>query len=190
LLLALDEFCRMDSIAMTNDSLPPKRRGGRPSKNNSPTSPRAIEIAEDVARAWELRKAGRSYREIASALNVSHQTAYDYIKRNLDTTKTLTQAYRDEYRAMQLDELDRAIRLAWQQMQALPAIMPNDPKHTVSEKVATARARGDLLRTLIHMLDRQAKLLGLDAPTQVEDVTPRDVPYIVFEFDPADPADE
>lgn len=172
---------------MTNTTPPPRKRG-RPPKNNS-TSPQALQMEEDIERAWELRKQGKTYREIGAILGISHVTALVYVKKKKDHYEKLTIHHREEYRETQLDDIERAIGLLWRQIGVLNNVNQR-AGDAVTDNVQLARARADSLRTLNQLLERQAKLLGLDAPVQVEDVTPRDVPYIVFEFDPTEPSDE
>lgn len=151
------------------------RRRGRPPKNNE-TSPQKLQILADTERAWELRnKERKTYREIASALGVSVSTAYSYINSKTEQIESRTDIDRKEYQAMQLDEIERAIELLWKQINVLNSV--NKDNRDIGANVQLARARADSIRALNMLLDRQAKLLGLDAPTKIHntDDTPNTV---------------
>jgi hypothetical protein len=160
---------------MSDEQPRPKRKVGRPPKNDT-TSARAIELKEDKLRAWELRKQGLSYREIAKRLNVSVDTAYRYITENTNNIETELRTNINEYRATQLDDIERAINILWQQVSILNGV--NSDKKGVGDNVQLARARADTIRALNSLLERQARLLGLDMPTKIEQ-TGREIHFVM-----------
>lgn len=101
----------------------------------------------EALRAW---MSGATYRQIADQLDVGRSTAYDRVQQALDAMRP--HADFDRYRAEQLAEMEMARRqlrraiLAW-------TVRSDDPDGLV--KPVTA---------LMRLQDRQAKLLGLDAP--------------------------
>lgn len=161
---------------------PPPRKRGRPPKNNS-TSPQAIQMIEDIERAWELRKQGKTYREIGLALGVSHTVARDYINKKTLHHENLTNINKNEYTTQQLDEIEGLLQELFVQLKRLPYIGATDNRASITEKVSIATARATITRAIVSLLERQSKLLGLDAPTQVQDVTDRNAPYIVIGVD-------
>jgi hypothetical protein len=98
-------------------------------------------------RALELRMAGASYSQIATALGFADRGAAHHAVQNaLARDNEVNADLRDEYRTLQLARTERMIRGIWTQ-----AIGGDGP------------AYDRVLRTL----DRQAKLIGLDAPVQI-----------------------
>lgn len=108
------------------------------------------ERAERKKNALELRLAGASYRDIAQALNCSVGTATNDCKEAL---AEIPMQQADEMRTVELSRLDRLQRAVW-------------PKAVKGDLQAVDRA--------IKIIDRRAKLFGLDAPQQVQ-ITASDI---------------
>ncbi len=110
---------------------------------------RRIEEAQRRRRALELRVAGATYEEIAEALGyVSRGTAW----------KAVWRAYREglrdpaeHLRELETERLDRLQKAWW-----------------------TKALGGDVsaFRYLLRLMERRAKLLGLDAPTKIAPTDP------------------
>ncbi len=111
-----------------------------------------LQAAERKARIIELRRAGYLLREIADEVGVSKQYCCRVIQRHLeDLAKELT---------------DDVARLRWQEYERLEAAL---------KAVWPQALEGDLKATdrVIKIMEREAKLFGLDAP-QRQEVTGRD----------------
>jgi len=108
------------------------------------------ERAERKKNALELRLAGASYRDIAQALNCSVGTATNDCK---EAMAEIPMQQADEMRTVELSRLDRLQRAVW-------------PKAVKGDLQAVDRA--------IKIIDRRAKLFGLDAPQQVQ-ITASDI---------------
>lgn len=106
--------------------------------------------AERKRNALELRLAGASYRDIAQALGISPATAMQDCKEAL---ADIPMQQADEMRTVELSRLDRLQRAVW-------------PKAVKGDLQAVDRA--------IKIIDRRAKLFGLDAPQQVQ-ITANDI---------------
>ena len=168
---------------MTDQPTPrtPKRgKGGRPRKDI--TDPRTLAILEDKKEAWRLRSEdGLTYRQIASHLNLSLRTVFDYINEYPNALKTQTNEHRQNYIDQQLEEIEDMIKVARGQLNALQVYTnPADKKLELDTKdvIASARARADLIRTISQLLERQARLLGLDEPTRVQSEN-KDVMFVM-----------
>lgn len=111
---------------------------------------RDYERAERKRNALELRLAGASYRDIAQALEVSPATALQDCKEAL---ADIPAQQADEMRTVELSRLDRLQRAVW-------------PRAVKGDLQAVDRA--------IKIIDRRAKLFGLDAPQQVQ-ITANDI---------------
>ena len=111
---------------------------------------RDYDRAERKRNALELRLAGASYRDIADALQVSQATALQDCKEAL---ADIPAQQADEMRTVELSRLDRLQRAVW-------------PRAIKGDLQAVDRA--------IKIIDRRAKLFGLDAPQQVQ-ITANDI---------------
>ena len=111
---------------------------------------RDYDRAERKKNALELRLAGASYRDIAQALEVSPATALQDCKEAL---ADIPAQQADEMRTVELSRLDRLQRAVW-------------PRAVKGDLQAVDRA--------IKIIDRRAKLFGLDAPQQVQ-ITANDI---------------
>lgn len=132
-----------------------------------------MEAAEVMGnRALEMRMAGASYSAIAQALGyASKSSSHEAVQRALRADGERIAELRHEFRLLQLVRLERLIRPLW--VTALQG-------RVVSNQHGVPRTRedGSPMRTgdpdlpsidRIHrLLERQAKLLGLDAPQQVQ----------------------
>jgi hypothetical protein len=109
--------------------------------SRSKASPDRIAIAQREGAALELRKAGRTYDEIARMLDYSERSgAAKAVRRALAAT---VQEPADELRRLEVERLDSLLAAMW------PLAM--DGKLGAVDRV-------------LSLMDRRAKLLGLDAP--------------------------
>ncbi len=127
----------------------PKKGRPRP-RTGSKLSAKRLNAAMRAAKALELRAAGESFPSIASKLGFSgRQGAYEAVKAALEAT---LREPSDLLRRLDLERLDALWRLAFERAN-----------------------RGDLhaASVCLRILERRARLLGLDAPTKQE-LTGRD----------------
>ena len=115
----------------------------------SSTEARRITAAERRAQALDLRLAGYSFEAIGQQLGISKQAAYKHVSTALETLHTQTDNSAEQLRALELERLDALLKGCW------TAASAGDPEST---------------RVVLKVLERRAKLLGLDAPTK----TPED----------------
>ena len=103
-----------------------------------------MEIQERRKKALTLRLGGATYAEIGDALGVSNWTAWQDIHKSL---ADIPKAEADQLREEEVARLDRMQRAVWGDA-----------------------LKGDLkaMQMVVKIIDRRAKLLGLDAPQQVE----------------------
>lgn len=170
-----------------NSVTPPKQKRpkGRP-KSKDKNDPRTLAILEDKAEAVRLRGEEKlSYQQIAQRLGLSVSVVYNYVNEKTERLKNRILDYREAYATIQLEEIDKLIQTAYQQLSKLP------DEGEVKDRVSVVRARADLIRTINTLLERQAKLLGLDAPTQIQhmDETPTAIVFNVLNAGGA-PADD
>lgn len=110
-------------------------------------SARRLKAKERQLAALELRKGGKTYEEIAKELGYRGKSgAFKAVELAL---KDMMQEPADEVRRLELSRLDKMLDSLWWQI--------GSGKHSVIEKV-------------LKIMDRRAKLLGLDAPAR-RDIT-------------------
>jgi hypothetical protein len=106
--------------------------------------------------ALNMRKAGASYRAIGRKLGVSEAQAFRDVQTCLAELAAEQKQSAEELRQMELERLDAMLLANWSRAMG-------------SEKVpADLKAQDRILR----IMERRAKLLGLDAPTKIAPTTP------------------
>jgi len=98
-------------------------------------------------RALELRMAGATWQQVADQLGYKQKSsAQQAVRRAIERETERVADIRESYRTMQLLRLERSLRAIWPQV-----------------------LQGDLfaIDRELKLMERQAKLLGLDAPTQI-----------------------
>ena len=113
-----------------------------------------------TGRALDLRIAGWTYREIAARLGSSVKTVYFDVQEKLGVLD-----HENSERAERLRDLEAA-RL--------------DHLQRMNEK-GVRKGSASAIRTAVSILDRRAKLFGLDAPTKISGPTGGAVPLIVHQ---------
>jgi len=124
----------------------------------SKTSPRRLQAAKKQVKALELRVQGLSFRQIALELKYKGPSgAHKAVDAALERT---IREPADQLRQLELERLDRLQIMPYKQ-----ATVIGDPKATAS---------------VLKIMERRAKLLGLDAPIQysLEDI--REIAHTVY----------
>jgi predicted DNA-binding transcriptional regulator YafY len=105
--------------------------------------------AERIAQAFEFRKAGMSLREIAARLDVSHETVRKDI---IEMTEQFIEEARVHHRTMVAMEMMRLDDMAF-------GIWP-------------AATMGDVkaIEAMLKIMERRAKMLGVDAQTLTKNI--------------------
>jgi DNA-binding CsgD family transcriptional regulator len=106
-----------------------------------------ITMIERQSKALELRKAGKSYREIGKALGVSFQQAQKDVHHELKRLAALNLESADELRQLELERLDKALQ------SIIHFVEAGSPQHVMA---------------MVRILDTRAKLLGLYAPVKTD----------------------
>jgi hypothetical protein len=97
-------------------------------------------------KALDLRIAGARYRQIGAQLGVSYQTAYRDVQTALGELAALQAGKAEQLRELEVERCDKLTMALW-------------PKARSGDEKA--------VRAIVAVMDRRAKLLGLDAPTQL-----------------------
>lgn len=111
-------------------------------------------VADAEGRRWralELRKRGKSYRDIANELTCSLSTAHGYVSEALAELRAQVLESAQELREIELQKLDE---LEDEMRKRLPGADDQDAAKLTS--------------VVVKIQESRRKLLGLDAPQQVE----------------------
>ena len=113
--------------------------------------PHKFATAERRKIAVAMRREGATYEHIANHLGVSTTAAHKHVTRALESIQAATEKEVDLYRALEGERLDAMQAAIWPQ----------------------AVEEGDLkaIDRILKLMERRAKLLGLDAPTKVAATT-------------------
>ena len=119
-------------------------------------TPTKIATQEKRAQALSLRKAGATYEQIGQHLGVTKQRAAQMVREAMDAT---IREPADNLRALEDQRLDDLLRGLYAQA-----------------------VKGDLgaIDRILRIMERRAKLLGLDAPVRTEVSGPEGGPLHVF----------
>lgn len=113
------------------------------------------ELTERRIRAWELALQGKSYRVIGEALGVAPMTAFRDVEAH---AREIQQPVAEQVRKQEVARLDALLDNLW------PRVEQGDDKAVAN---------------VLRVMDRRAKLLGLDAPAKqditVQQVDPKDI---------------
>lgn len=96
---------------------------------------------------WEAYKEGKTFRQIARENDISPSTVSSDIKMFVQELKNEGLRHVEEYRIVQQERIAAAISAIW---------------------LNVLDGRIDAINTLIRLLERESRLLGLDAPTKVD----------------------
>ena len=123
------------------------------------------------SEALNLRISGLTYREIAAELDVALRSAYLYVQTELASLEPLRQATAERHRDLEVTRLDRMYLELSKRIFPQPGQQPPDDQRFVS-----------LVHAALDVGARRAKLLGLDAPTQVAqtDASGQDAPMVTL----------
>lgn len=153
----------------------PGRRGGDPSRqpfavpnpgDDPVTAPRKVVAASIEQRCIDLRAKGKSYADIAAEIGISVDTAQDAVERVLIRTRRGTDAKADLARQLDLARIDRLLAGLWDRATD-PAMAKVDVPADNEAGFKAYEGQDKAVDRVTKLLERRAKLLGLDAPQAV-----------------------
>lgn len=106
---------------------------------------RKLKTHDMTHQALELRKAGLTYEKIAEALGIAKSYAHEIIMKGLESIKEDIKTDASSLVALEVERLDALLRSLWANK--------DNPRHA---------------DTILKIMERKAKLQGLDAPTRIE----------------------
>lgn len=119
------------------------------------------ERAELSAKAFELRKAGVSYNKIAKQLRVSAATVHKYIQTQIKAYHEEAKAHHRSMVALELSRLDDMVLGIWSKARA---------------------GEYKAVDAMIKIMERRAKLLGLDAIQTTKQISVNMTPEQITEL--------
>ena len=130
----------------------------------SKTSVRHLEAAGKRAAAVELRKQGLTYAEIASRVGFDSEAgARKTVNTALEKLIQETTETAEEVRRLELERLDAMLIAIW------PAATATEHTETIAGEAFTAAGPDTRqVAAALKLMERRAKLLGLDAPAKHE----------------------
>lgn len=105
-------------------------------------------------RQWqclELRRKGKTYRDIAAQLNISVSTAHQHVSAAIASIKQESNETAEQIVALELERLDKALL-------------------ALEDKILDGDAKA--IEVMIKLQDRRARYCGLDSPTKIAPTTP------------------
>lgn len=128
-------------------------------RKNRPVNIRA---AERRIRAVELRREGKTFVEIATALGISRTRAFQLVTEAIDETNDLLVTETKKLRQRQQDRIAALVKALW--------------------KKATKDGQVGAVDRVIKLLEREARLAGLDAAEKFEHSGPDGGPITIDEI--------
>lgn len=132
----------------------------------SETGPDKIINAERDARIMDLARRGRTHQTIADEVGLTRQRVHQIVKEQLAAIPVEGVAH---YRAQQLETLDGLLEKAHAVLEARhlkfhEGVALNHAGELVTDDGPVLNA----VTTILRILERRARLLGLDAPVKTE----------------------
>lgn len=130
-------------------------------------------------RCYELRCNGYNYRMIGGKLGVSHTLARRYCEEAWAAVRDLGEEQLGMLKAIEMEKIEAMERewlpLATGLRKVVLGKTTGDGE-TVIVEVETWKAADAAVRNVVKLMERRAKILGLDAPTEPVDPTQRETP--------------
>lgn len=123
-------------------------------------TPRTIESAERTARALELRKGGATYAMIGADLGFSEQRAHLIVNKALTA---IVAEPAEKVRKLEIERIDHMLSVVWATATNAASVVETVDA-SLLDMILKAQAG------VLKLMERRAKLTGLDAPERVEEV--------------------
>lgn len=141
------------------------------------TSPRRVRTTEQTIKALDLRKKGHTYTEIAGKLECARSTACRYVLSELENLADQCREEAGQVRDLELARLDDLYLKAWKALESASALLATsvapdehgrDRLTDEKQYMLASRALSDAEGRCLNIMERRAKLLGLDAAEKVD----------------------
>lgn len=118
-------------------------------------------LPENELRVLELRKEGKDFDQIAQEIGKSKSGAYKMYTRALARYSYQTAMVADEIRAMENEKLDQ---MELNYLEELTRVLANNQMEVDKRTDLIVKLQSGMLK----VIERRAKMEGLDAPTRVD----------------------
>lgn len=125
------------------------------------TDPKKVSRAFRRAQAVRMRAEGHTYEQIGEALGINRHSAYKIVARAIDEARETEAEDTAFLRDVQNARIEDMVRRIAEGMKERPRAIPGTG--TIPPTISTLEAA----QALVKLLERQAKLNGLDAPQKV-----------------------
>jgi hypothetical protein len=142
----------------------------------SKVSQQRLEAQAKRAEALTLRRAGASYDKIAAALGISTKNAYKHVMKGLAALKKMNDELAEQVRQLELQRLDEMQTALYA---AALSPVPQTALDREGKPVIVDSGRDQQLRVIdrvIKIMERRDALMGVNAPTKVEQSGPNGEP--------------
>lgn len=154
--------------------------------NLGPGRPNPEQSAARNGRALELRLSGLTFQQIGDVLGITKSQAWQAVRSAMEEERERSSTVREEYRAIHMERLERIVRANWSRGVVGEEVWERSWQPSLDEEAAATREgrpasvegggmvarkvrriHGPSADRLFRALEREAKLLGLDAPMRV-----------------------
>lgn len=142
---------------MKPDRRKPPRKTAK-SIANSHTSPAVVSLTLKQAQALDLRLQGCGYKEIAERMDTVLSAAFKYVDDALSVLKDVVSEKAEALRSMELQRLDRMQAAVYRR-----AVNQGNPA---------------AINAVLKIMERRAKLMGLDEASKTQIDTPNGQPLV------------
>lgn len=151
--------------------------------------PEIAELTAEEQKALDLRVAGKTFPQIAKELGCSLGTAYGRVQQALAYSREAMASKGAEYRELEANRLNKLLESMWPvaigEMQVLPKMDDEgNTRKTIEE--ATLEGQQKAVDRVLKIMERRAKMLGLDAPAKTELTGKDGQPMQVHNVDPVE----
>lgn len=141
------------------------------SQRGSKTTRHAADLSEIEQRALNLRIAGKTLREIGDALDMTVPGARKVILRALKRSDEAMAKQGAKHRELEAQRLNAMMAHLWDLAMGGVHVTPKigaDGSVRKTAEEASVEAQNKAVDRILRIMERRAKLLGLDAPTKTE----------------------
>lgn len=149
---------------------PPPPRPPRPGQRDRRSGPEVVRTVAREETALEMRLRGESMPAIADALGLAYSTTYELVDKALVRRAQENRDRAEALRQLELERIDRLQAALWGRALEPPLMAgeatpdPDDPNRT--PPALDYQSQDKAVERITKLMERRAKLLGLDAPTE------------------------
>lgn len=125
--------------------------------------PVSVSVEQLRMKALDLRGEGKSYRKVADALGISVAYAHELVIAGLDELMVQSTESAEQVKVLELQRLDDLLDRLLMKM----ALQRREMVTANGQKVQVPNPDENTVAAILKVMERRAKMLGLDAPTEI-----------------------